>query len=398
MSTRVWLVLVLATACVIGGAAGCHLSRAQAHAETPPAEEPPAKMTPDAKRQPPPGSMAGLVDGLAAAFAVSLDDDDEAASRKALGDALSKLTSGSQLLVAHGQTMGKSNEVLRVAIARDAYEASVDFEAGRLKDAERRVHQLVDNCFACHTSDAAANPSGLGDAMAQLVDLERLDLKEQVYFLVASRQFETALSRIEAALVSPEAPQRTTWLFEAYLKLSIRTDGSYARAQRALKRFLNETDVTPYHAGRVQRWIASLIELEKAGGMKDDLASARMLIERGRELNEFPADKRGLVHFVAATGVLQRYLAAHDEIDSGVAEAYYLLGRTESHVSTTLWNDQTGFFLETAIRLRPHSALSENAYAFLQEYEIFRYSGASSTYIPDAVQRHLDELGALATR
>ena len=113
-------------------------------------------------------------------------------------------------------------------------------------------------------------------------------------------------------------------------------------------------------------------------------------------LNKFPADKRGLVHFVAASGLLLRFLEAQPESEADQAEAYYLLGLTESHVSTTLWNDQTGFFLETAIRLKPHSALAEDAFAFLQEYEIFRHSGASNAQMPESVLRQLNELAVLA--
>ena len=232
--------------------------------------------------------------------------------------------------------------------------------------------------------------------MANSVDLSGLELREQVYFLVATRQFETALSRIEAALDSPQAPRRTTWLFEAYLKLSIRMYGSYDRARVALEKYLKKTDATPYLEARVQLWVASLMQLEAAGAMADDLPTAHKLIDQGRMLNKFPADKRGLVHFVAASGLLLRFLEAQPESEADQAEAYYLLGLTESHVSTTLWNDQTGFFLETAIRLKPHSALAEDAFAFLQEYEIFRHSGASNTQMPESVLRQLNELAVLA--
>lgn len=351
-----------------------------------------------AASRPPAGSMASMVEGLATAFGAGFAQPDAVASRTAFAEALAKLADGSEQLLLHGSAMGKSSEGLRVAIARDANDARAELEAGRYDDARRRVHQLVDHCFACHTNQAQASPSGLGEAMARSVDLSQLELREQVYFLVATRQFEPALSRIEAALRSPQAPQRNSWLFEAYLKLAIRADGSYARARAALEQFLAVADPAPYLDSRIRLWIASLAELEAGGALKDNLATARELIDRGRAMNEFPADKRGLVPLVAASGVLLRYLDALDGDARGQAEAYYLLGLTESHVSTTLWNDQTGFFLETAIRLRPHSPLAEKAFAFLREYEIFRNSGASSTEIPDSVQRQLDELAVLASR
>jgi hypothetical protein len=127
-----------------------------------------------------------------------------------------------------------------------------------------------------------------------------------------------------------------------------------------------------------------------------DLPTARMLIDEGRRLNQYPADKRGLVHFVAASGLLLRWLEDHDRRGAEEAEAYLLLGVAESHISWGLWTDQTDFFLETAIRLHPHSQLAMQAYSFLKDYMTARHSGASDTFIPDSVQTYLDNLAVLA--
>ena len=69
----------------------------------------------------------------------------------------------------------------------------------------------------------------------------------------------------------------------------------------------------------------------------------------------------GLVHFVAASGLLHRFLETRDAGVEADAEAYYLLGIAESHIVSSMWTDQTSFFLETAIRLRPHSPLAGQA-------------------------------------
>ena len=57
-----------------------------------------------------------------------------------------------------------------------------------------------------------------------------------------------------------------------------------------------------------------------------------------------------------------------------LAEAYYLLGVAESFISRTLWMSETEFFLETAIRLAPKSVSARQAYAFLEEYVLIRYT------------------------
>jgi hypothetical protein len=343
-------------------------------------------------------TMAELLDGLAAAFGVSLDADgfETPANRERVQQALKKLAGGSQELQTHGEELGKSTEGLRTALAREAAQALGDFEADRIDVAERRLQQVVSHCFSCHSRLPESQESPLGKRFAEAAALDELTLRERVFFLTATRQFNEALTAIEAALRTPERLGRTQWLFESYLKLALRVHGSPARACEELERFLEQTDPPAYLTARIGSWVVDLSDLRAEGELPLTLATARELIEEGRVRNDFPADKRGLVPFVTASGLLLRYLDTGERSAAEQAEAYYLLGIAESHISTTLWGDQTSFFLEKAIRLRPHSALSQEAYDFLQEYEVVRNSGASSVFIPDSVQAHLDELRVLA--
>jgi hypothetical protein len=343
--------------------------------------------------------MQDLVSGLATAFEASLREDQfrDEANQESLGNALGKLVRGSEHLVGHGEEYGKSTERLRVAMAREAEEALTDFEAGNFDVARRRVHQLLEHCFACHNRLPEPGRSALDRGIGQGVSVKDLDLQERVFFLVATRRFDKALAAIEAALRSPdEVPTRVRWLFEAYLKLSIRVNRSFGGACDALGNFLEGSDPPRYLEARVRTWIRSLHELEGRGTLPVDLATARTLIEKGRRRNEFPADHRGLVYFVSASGLLLQFLGNDDRRGDEEAEAYFLLGVAESHISSGLWTDQTEFFLETAIRLHPHSGLAMQAYSFLQEYVIFKHSGASGTFVPDSVQMNLDNLAALA--
>jgi hypothetical protein len=344
-------------------------------------------------------TMQALAGGLATAFGSSLKGDRfrEEANRALLRNALVKLARGAEDLLAHGEEFGKSTEHLRMVMARDAEQALADFEAGQFDDAQRRVHQLLEHCFACHTRLPEPGRSALGKRITQGTSLRNLDLEERVFFLVATRQFDRALATIETALRSPgEVPTRITWLFEAYLKLSIRVNRSYGEAREALEDSLEASALPRCLEARVRTWIRALAELEARRTHPVNLRTARMLIDEGRRRNEFPADNRGLVHFVAASGLLLRFLENHDGRDDQKAEAYFLLGVVETHISSGLWTDQTDFYLETAIRLHPHSQLAMQAYSFLQGYVIFKHSGASGAFVPDSMWTHLDTLRALA--
>jgi hypothetical protein len=343
--------------------------------------------------------MQDLHSALTTALEVSLRQDQfrNSANQEPLQNALEELARGSEDLRVHGGEFGKDTEGLRVAMAREAEQALTDFRAEQFSSAQRRVHQLLEHCFACHTRLPEPGRSAVRRRIGRDVIMKDLEMREQVFLLVATRQFDKALAVIETALRSPgEVPTRITSLFEAYLKLSIRVNRSYRKAHDALEDFLEIADRPRCLEARVRTWIRGLGELDARGRLLVDLPTARMLIDEGRRRNEFPADNRGLVHFVAASGLLLRFLENHDGCGEEKAEAYFLLGVAESHISSSLWTDQTDFFLETAIRLHPHSQLAMQAYLFLQEYMIFKHSGVSSTFVPDSVWTHLDGLRALA--
>ena len=340
---------------------------------------------------PPRRPMEDLSGGLTAAFRAGLHDD-----RDSFGKALQRLSDGSGELLAHGEGFGKTTERIRTAIARDVATAVEEFDAGRFDAAERRVHQLLDHCFACHTR-LPAGESALGDRISRGVDTAGMTLRDRVFFLVATRQFDRALAATEAALRSPgDTGKPTAWLFEAYLKLALRVGGAHARARTTLTAYLEHVESPPYLRARISSWIEALDALDKRGELVANPTAARALIDEGRRRNAFPADKRGLVHFVTASGLLLRFVEDHEGAAAETAEAYYLLGITESYISSTLWTEQTEFFVDTAIRLQPHSALAAEAYGFLNEYVVARYSSASETHVPDQVQQLLDELEALA--
>ena len=125
------------------------------------------------------------------------------------------------------------------------------------------------------------------------------------------------------------------------------------------------------------------------------MARARALIEAGQRRNRFPADHRGLVHFVVASSLLHRYVDAHAPTTQALVEAYYLLGVAEWSISRTSWVAETPFFLEMAIRLDPKSPLAAKAYDLLQTYMLAAYTGSAGVHLPHEVQEYLDGLRRL---
>jgi hypothetical protein len=75
-----------------------------------------------------------------------------------------------------------------------------------------------------------------------------------------------------------------------------------------------------------------------------------------------------------------------------MAEAYYLMGVTESLLGHSFWVSRQDFYLESAIRIAPGSSFSSKAYALLEDSLVSGFTGSSGTNLPDDVTELLSEL------
>jgi hypothetical protein len=169
----------------------------------------------------------------------------------------------------------------------------------------------------------------------------------------------------------------------------------FPRAITVLSQFLERPDVPAVLRDQLQSWVKALTELQSHEPLDEARARARTLIEAGQRRNRFPADHQGFVHFVVASSLLHRWLATSPAPTSTLAEAYYLLGITETYIARTSWLSEAPFFLETAIRLDPKSAIATRAYDVLNMYILTEYTGSLGTRVPAEVQEHLEELRRL---
>jgi hypothetical protein len=147
----------------------------------------------------------------------------------------------------------------------------------------------------------------------------------------------------------------------------------------------------------VEFWIASIPRLAERGE-PPTVESARTLLDEARGVILFPADRRALVHYVVASGILNRYVESHADDGRDLGEAYYLLGVVESRIGRAYWLGQAGFYLETSIRLAPGEPFAEQAYGLLEEEVVLEYTYNDGVHIPEEVAERLAELRNLIDR
>lgn len=345
-------------------------------------------------------TMRQIFQTLTTAFTLSLNGQqfEDPANHPQILDALRALSQNATNLETHGQELNPSFGFLRRSLARDAREALKHYEEGDYKGSRFVLHQLTENCFACHSRLPSPRRFDLGKHFIEGIKIERLPLKDRVRLQVATRQFDAALEMYEAIFRSPSmapAQMSLTGAFGDYLKLSLRVRNDFARAIATLEGFRQRPDMPRYLTDYIVSWVEALKELQHRKVRGDPLTRARTLIREGQSRNRFPADRQGLLHFVVASSVLHRYLDSGPTNKGQLSEAYYLLGVTESYISRSFWISETEFFLESAIRLDPKSPLAEKAYVFLEEYTIAGYTGSLGLDLPPDVRAHLEELRRL---
>ena len=137
----------------------------------------------------------------------------------------------------------------------------------------------------------------------------------------------------------------------------------------------------------------------QAGRLLDDvyLERARALIARARTLSGSPSGREGLVHWIVASSLLNRYVEGRPERSEDLAEAYWLLGLAEARIGHSPWLSQAEYYLEAAVRSAPASSSAREALAMLEWHLAVEYTGSGGEAIPTDVRANLDALRTLVT-
>ncbi len=345
--------------------------------------------------------MAEIVDALRVVLPLSLDEARfrDPANRAAADRALESLARSAKRLEAHaaGRELGFAQ--LSGSLARDSVEIRRRFEQGRADEARFLLQHLTETCVACHSRLPDDRMHDLGKRLTDETAIAALPREERVQFEVATRQFDRALATYESMFADPSASIAELDLsgsLENYLELCLRVQGNPGRAISNLERLAARKDLPDRLRPHVDAWIQSLKALEDAPD-RDPIARARELVDPVLEDSHVSGPSE-LVRLIAASGLLQRYVASTTDAPARVGEAYYLLGVVEARVGRSFWASQTEFFLETAIRLGPKQDYADEAFELLEEFLISGYTGSSGSHVPPDVVKRLEELEQLMQR
>ncbi len=345
-------------------------------------------------------TMAEIVAALQVALPLSLSEEAFHApeNRVALDEALAQLSRSAGALEAHGQGRDAGFAHMSHALSRDAAEIEWRLRQGRSEEARFLLGELVGDCVTCH-SRLPAEGSDLGRSLYESVDANALPRAERVRLEIATRQFDLALTTLEALIadetVSPSQLDLGGFLSD-YLRVSIRVRADLARPRTTLDAWRQRAELPAYLDHITASWVDALGSLRVDAEPGAELAEARTVADQATALRRFPADRGTLVHDLVVSSLLHRALARQTLAPDDASEAYFLLGLAELRVAHSYWLAAPEAYLEAAIRSAPGSRFAREAYLVLEEETIAGYTGSGGTQLPAAVASWLEELRGLA--
>jgi hypothetical protein len=147
------------------------------------------------------------------------------------------------------------------SLAREAAEIERHFEARRFREAQFELHELTENCVACHSRLPDPDDAALSSRFMDEQAIAALPLPERAQLAMATRQFERALAAQEAMLTSPEFDVNSIDLegyLDDYLEVCVRVKRDFARPARALETFAKRPDLRAHLRSDLVQWVADL--------------------------------------------------------------------------------------------------------------------------------------------
>jgi hypothetical protein len=182
----------------------------------------------------------------------------------------------------------------------------------------------------------------------------------------------------------------------SYLIVALRVRRDPQRAKRGLALLARRTDLSAQLEQNLATWNTALDEVGGALLEEPSLERARKILADGRALTEFALDAGDRIHATVASSLLYRYLEEKRPKGQELAEALYLLARTEAFALRAFEVSEGSHYLEEAIRAAPHTAIAERAFARFELETLLEYSDPSGVHMPEPIVQLLAELRRLS--
>jgi hypothetical protein len=292
--------------------------------------------------------------------------------------------------------------ILGSLFQEEARRAASEMKRGNRQYARSILKTMPSFCIACHTrSDRGPDLSSLkSDPPSSFTN--RIDRAE---FLAATRQFDRALSELQAVLSDPNSARdrQLEWERSARraLVIAVRVKKDPAKARDIVERVLASPATPEFLREDATEWKASIedwqSELQRLPTSPDGLYSeARRLLAQARAKQKFPMDHASDVTYLRASALTHDLLNASPSGEH-VTDGLLMAGIAYEALSDLeLWSLHE-FYYEACVHRSPHSETARACYRRYEESVYAGYTGSAGVSIPADVAEHLRKLSELAS-
>ena len=324
----------------------------------------------------------------------SLTEDDQAL----VDSHLAHLRAGANELATHGGSRGKNFELL----AKSFNETTKDIEDGFRGQwpgySYHSLTELTQHCVACHSRLPAESVPALGQKILARVNTDEFATWNLVNLLIATREFDAAMNKLEKALLDPLTPASEleySGQLITYLRVAINVDGDVQRPHEFFDQFLQREDLPYYLAFRIKHWQDDLKTLGHYLKEAPSLEIAKKILSAGDNTIHVPGDAVRAVSDLIAAAIMQQLVDSNVDISpSEAAEAYFNLGVIALRTFELDFSvPELEYLFVAAIRSEPNGPFAKTAYRYLEEFGYIEDPDAPAGTGP-LVQRTVD-LGEL---
>ena len=328
--------------------------------------------------------MREIFASVAVALTASVEPGEfrDPANRAKIAAALGQLAENAEQLEQHNGLAGGAREYLSQSVSRDARDVERAYMAEQYGRAAFLVQQITENCIGCHTRLPDDEDSVVAKGFVDETLFGELPLEPRASLQMATRRFDDARLTLEQLIASDEHAALLLNALTDYLVVNLRVRGDFERPVPVLETFATREDAWPTLRRAALGWAAALPELAPVVAGEAKIETARRILEQGKTLSPVERDHMPLVHWVAASSVLERLIERGDAEPAVLGEAYYLLGLIEARIGRQYWVTPAPFLLEASIRLAPGEEFSEDAYAILETQLLAAWEGTDFEELP----------------
>lgn len=345
--------------------------------------------------------MHGIFGSIQLIMPLSLDTDkfSKPQNKKLIMDNLQNLMNNAGSLASHSTKKDSGFQFLSASLESDARMTYNLYKEGNYGEARFYIHNLTEACISCHSKLPSQKEFPSAQDFFSKVEIQSLPLQERIWFQIVTRQFDKASADFEKLFDQRDfsvAELLRLNTFSDYLKIQIRVKQDYDRPHKFLSK-LKDRPGTPDNVKAQVAYLITSLEDAKANlkGSGTELERARAIVEKAQKQQTDNLDDKNLIYYVAASGLLNQYLAKSPTNREDMANAYYLLGLTESLIGRSFWVSEIEYFWETAIRTAPSSPWAAKSLKSLEDYVTLEFSGSSGVHVPEDYQALIKELKTL---